>query len=364
MAGAADGKRFLTGLTLVLVALAFIACGGESQTPGEGEPKRALDPRGEALRYFPATTETIALVDTADADALSALDRSMSAVPGWRSIRDRVRHSLRQAGIDPAEILELSRNPADDIELPAPEIAFGTVPGSGTDEERALMTLATEQGVALDSIFKEAADAGGLEAAGEFDGARIYRGPDLDFAVRDGVLIAAPDVNRLQQAIARRDGDRTAQLDDAPITALLNSLPQGGALRAYSGAGPTADRMLTLITGAMAASSSDTDTEAMPTETGTAVEGALAAGSKDGRMAIDLVVKTESSEALAEDTPEDEPSPEEEPTPISIDPDDIEQALSELPPGAPLRDLSSLAPLAGAAWVEGDQLRARLITVP
>lgn len=355
--------RLFAVLVGALVSLTVAACDEDAPTPGENEPKRALDPRTEAVRYFPANTETISLLETADPDALSALDQSMSAVPAWRAIRDRVRSSLAQAGIDPEQILELSRNPADDIELPDPEIVFGTVPGSGSDEERVLLTLATEQGVDLDTTFKQAAESGGLEAAGEFDGARLYRGPDLDFAVRDGVLIAAPDVNRLQQAIARRDGDREAQLDDAPITALLNDLPENGTLRAYSGPGPASERILRVIADAMAASKADTAEGAdTPTEQPEALEAALSARGQDGHLAIDLVVRTEQPEVLTEDVPEEEPAPDEEPTPIAIAPEDIELALSELPMDAPLRGLNRLAPLAGAAWVDGDQLRARLIT--
>lgn len=364
--GPANGKYVATALVLAIATLIATACGGSTQTPGEDQPKRALDPRSEAIRYFPANTESIALLKTDDAESLAALDEAMTDLPGWRAIRQRARHSLRAAGIDPREILELSRIPADDIDLPPPEIAFGTVPGSGSDEERALLTLATEQGVELDRIFREAAEAGGLSAAGEFDGARLYRGPDLDFAIRDGVLIAAADVNRLQQAIARRDGDRTAQLDDSPITALINTLPENATLSAYSGAGFISERVFGLITEALATSRDETadgDT-GMPGLNSVATESALTARGQDGDLAVDLVVKVDEDDEAGEPSAEEQPESNEEPIPIAIPPAAIDAALSDLPPDAPLRNLRRLGQLAGAAWIDGDQLHARLITAP
>lgn len=374
--GPSINGKCLSAAFLVLAALALIACGGGEQTPGENPPKRSLDPRSEAVRYFPTTTEAIALVQTADPEALATLNQAMAKHPAWQRSRDRAARSLQAAGIDPNEILALSRQPADDIELPDPEIAIGTVPGSGAERDRVLLTLATEQGVNLDETFKAAADSGGLEAAGEFDGARLYRGQDLDFAVRDGVLIAASDLNRLQQAIARRDGDREFQLDDAPMTALFNQLPDNATLRAYSGESPATESLFALLSEAMAASSGtsgtqdETNEKRDPGDSATATadpepdatEAALTARVRDGSLALDIAIAIEKPEQLTEETPAEEPAPDEEPLPITISPAQIESGLASLPPDSPLRGLSHLGPLAGAAWIDDDLLRARLIT--
>lgn len=356
-------KPLLRALAPVFAALTILlvtGCNGDD-TPGEGAPKRAVEPRSEALRYFPATTPAIGLLETGSEDRLSEIDAALEKVPGWRAMRDRVERSLRDAGIDPHRILELSAQPAGEIELPAPEIAFGTVPGSGPQAARALITLATEQGVAMDKTFREAAKAGGLEVAGEFDGARLYRGPDLDFAIRDGVLIAAADINRVQQAIARRDGDRDAQLDDAPITALLNELPQTGPLRAWAGPGPGADALLNLLSGALepAGGSESEAGEAPPP----ASEAALEVSGRDGRVAAEMIVKTEAPEEVAPSPgEEDEPPSDEAPVPIAISPEALAGAFAGLPADSPLRGLAKVAPLAGAVWVDGSAVRARLIS--
>lgn len=338
----------------LLAGLLLGACGNEGEAPGDSPPKRALDPRSEAIRYFPSSTDAVVLLQTANPEAMAALNVPMSKVPAWSSIRDRIAGSLDAAGIDPERILALSRNPADDIELPDPEIAYGVIPGYGPQEDRVLLVLATEQGVELDRIFKEAAESGRLEAAGEFDGARLYRGEDLDFAVRDGVLIAAPDLNRLQQAITRRDGDREDQLDDAPITALLNQLPENGTLRAYSGPRPPSEALLALVAGAIA------EEKDLPT----AVESAISVRGKAEDLAIDLAVKLEQADQLVEEDEEKAPRPDEEPAPVAITPAQIEAVLAGLPKESALRRLDRLGPLAGAAWIEGDLLRARLISTP
>lgn len=347
--------RAVAPLLAILMIVFLAGCDGDTN-PGEGEPKRAVDPRSEALRYFPATTPAIGLVELGDDEALTELDEALADVSGWVHLRDRVARSLRAAGIDPEHILDLGSNPADEIELPAAEIAFGTVPGSGPAESRILITLATEQGVALDKTFRDAAEAGGLQAAGEFDGARLYRGPDLDFAVRDGVLIAAADVNRLQQAIARRDGERDTQLNDAPITALLNELPQRGKLRAWAGPGAETDALISLVAaGAGQQGAADSAEPAAQVS-----EAAVEVGGDDGKLGVEMIIKSEGAGAPASGET-DEPS-EDEPVPLSISPEMLKEALAELPPSSPLHDLSPVAPLAGAAWIDGSSLRARLIS--
>lgn len=355
----------VTARRLALVVVAFLAaalvvgCGsGKTTTPGEEPPKRALDPRSEALRYFPADTEAIALLATDDAEGLANLNLSLGPARAWRGLRARAARSLRQAGIDPDRIIELSRQPAVDIELPQPEIVFGTVPGAGPPSGRILAVLATEQGVEMDRTFREAAEAGRLEAAGEFDGARLYRGSDLDFAVRDGVLIAADDINRLQQAIARRDGEREDQLQDAPITALMNELPEVGALRAYLGPGGTADTLLSLIAAAVVVPG-----EPPPRDLPPALEAALSArAEEEGRLAIDLIVKVDRTDEIEESAEAAMGSEPEEPVPVAIAPADLRAALDRLPAESPLRRLVLLAPLAGAAWLDGDTVHARLVT--
>lgn len=354
-----------------LMVAALSGCGGDTN-PGEEAPKRALDPRSEALRYFPASTEAVTLVETSDAGALTALDEGMGRSPGWDEARDRVTYSLRRAGIEPERILELGRRPAVEIDLPQPEIAFGTVPGAGPPRDRLLMVLPTEQGIELDRIFRRAAERGDLEAAGSFDDARLYRGPGLDFAVRDGVLVAAGDINRLQQALARRDGQREFQFNEAPVTALFNELPRPATLRSYSGEGAETEALAGLIATALREGlgmegSTGEEGSAGADETGaggvTAEEAAFTLREEAGRLSVEMIVRLAEDSGLAGELEGDGAAADAgEPVPVSITAAALDAALAGLPPESPLRLLGGLAPLAGAAWIDGDSLRARLIT--
>jgi hypothetical protein len=351
--------RFAVVAAGIAMLAALTGCNGTS-TPGEEVPKRALDPRSEALRYFPSSTEAVTLTETSDEQALESLDMAMGRSTQWVEARDRLTDSLSRAGIGPTQVLELSRQPAVEIDLPQPEIAAGTVPGSGQPRSRLLIVLPTEQGVELDRLFRQAAESGGLEVAGNFDDARLYRGPDLDFAVRDGVLVAADGLDRVQQAIARRDGDRQFQLDDAPVTALLNQLPSGAGFHAYSGKSRTTEAIAELIGDALNPGSDPggSDAEAFEPE-----EAAFTLREEAGRLNIELIVRlAEASDVSGGSDEEEEPADADEPQPVSITAAALDRALADLPPESPLRLLKGLAPFAGAAWIDGDTMRARLIT--
>ncbi len=348
--GARRNALAVTAVATCLLAL-VTGCGKTTTAPGDDVPKRSLEPRTEALRFFPADTEAVALVDTASPAALGRLDRAMEPITEWTTARDRLATSLSAAGIEPEEILRLSREPGPELDLPRPEIAAGEVPGSGSPASRMLYTLATEQGVALDRLFKEAAAEGGLQAAGQFDEARLYRGPGLDFAVRDGVLIAATGLNRLQQAIARRDGDRALQLDEAPINELLNQLPEPGPLHAYSVAIAPARALLVPVLAELPITLGET-------KPGLTQVGLTASGSGGG-LNVDLIAKLDSAPKVERDAVG---GTAERPLILSLSRARIEAVLRSARSGPLLKALPQIAPVASAVWIDGDQLHARLRT--
>jgi hypothetical protein len=78
------------------------------------------------------------------------------------------------------------------------------------------------------------ADRGGMAPAGEKDDAQLYAGGGAAIAVRDGVVVLARSPRTLRAAIALRDGDDDAQLDEGPVNDLIRKLPEPGEVQAYA----------------------------------------------------------------------------------------------------------------------------------
>ncbi len=222
---------FLTAIFLSAVAMA--GCGDSNEKPGLQPPKRALDPRAEALRFFPAGTQIVFLLDTVDPDALATLDQDGLAIRTWSGLRGNIDTRLREAGVDSDQILNLSRTEQNQTDLPAPELVMGAEDDRHLERQGPLFVLPTDKGVELAALFDSLAQSGPLEPAGSFDEAHLFSGPAIAFAVRDGVLIGAGSIRQLRSAIKTRDGDSKAQLDDAAVSASLTKLPDDPALKAY-----------------------------------------------------------------------------------------------------------------------------------
>lgn len=213
----------------IALCAALLAACGDDASPGEAEPKRTLDPQAEAVRFFPARTGALALVRADMPRRTDGLLRSAAEVPGLAALLSSLQRRLERAGVDPGAVMRLARPEEEGV--PAPELAAGIV--SGTGGPQPLFVLPTERADELSRLFADAAAGGGLDRAGEFDDADLYRGPDCAFALRDGVLIASRDLAALRRAITTRDGDAAEQMDDGEVRSAVDDVPGAAPLHVF-----------------------------------------------------------------------------------------------------------------------------------
>lgn len=221
-------KPVLAGI-IALAALALAGCGSSG-------PKRTVDARAEALRFFAAGTPLVALLATGPDSAASRaeLGAAVATVPAWAGIRDGVLARLAAAGISISRLERLAAAEAESSTegLPTSQLAVGLEPApSGY---RPLVVLVTSEPGRMDRLFARSLAGGHLRRAGEEDEARIYAGSGGAFAVRDGVMLAGAGTAQLRRAIDLRDGERGAQLDDGEVKSLLGKLPPGAPVEVYA----------------------------------------------------------------------------------------------------------------------------------
>ena len=332
---------------LGIAALAVAGCGSSG-------PKRTVDARSEALRFFPADTPLVALLDTTPAIASerAALAADLTGFPPWQSIRSRLLARLATAGIPVGGLASLLRpdNPELEDGLPTSQLVAGLTPGADPARLRPLVVLVTDQPEGMDRLFARSVRAGSLRPAGSDDEARIYTSADTAFAVRDGVMVAAPDPAGLRAAIERRDGDRDAQLDDGEVKALLVKLPRDEPLEAYAD--------IALLRDDDQAVAALAQREPWIRRLGKA---AASAGPRPAGPVLDLFSEIEPAPAGDEVLPEEEGRAS-----FTVPAATIRRAFGDAVAGpSGLGRLSvSAAPLAAAVTVTGDELRAKLLLSP
>ena len=156
---------------LGIAALALAGCGSSG-------PKRTVDARAEALRFFPANAPLVALLDTAPeiAPERAALAAELAGFGPWESIRSSFLARLSAAGLPLGGLAALlrSEDPEPEDGLPLSQLAVGLEPGSGPAEPRVLVVLVTDQTGAMARLFTA---LGGERAAAL--GGRAGRGADL-----------------------------------------------------------------------------------------------------------------------------------------------------------------------------------------
>lgn len=219
--------------SLAAIVLAVVMLGG----CGSSGPKRAVDARTEALRFFPAGAALVVLLDTGPEDAASRgeLGAAFAALPAWEAIRSTAVARLRDAGISDANLRSLldNRSATGDIGIPASQLAIGAGSAEAPGPD-ALAVLVTDRSESMDRILEGSAASGRISHSGSLDEADIYSGAGSAFAVRDGVLLIGSSERQIRDAISLRDGDRDAQLDDGAVRTLLDKLPIGAPLEAYA----------------------------------------------------------------------------------------------------------------------------------
>jgi hypothetical protein len=332
---------------LAIAALTLAGCGSSG-------PKRTVDARAEALRFFPADAPLVALLDTAPeiAPERSAMAAELAGFAPWESIRSSFLARLSAAGLPLSGLAALvrSEDPEPGDGLPLSQLAVGLEPGPDPDEPRVLVVLVTDQTEAMERLFRRSAASGPMRLVGERDEARIYDSPQTAFAVRDGVMLAADDPASLRAAIDRRDGDDDAQLDDGEVKSLIGELPRKEPLEIYADLAQLRR--------------DDLDAAAMAQREPWMRRLGKASASLGPRLAdpvLDLFSEIEPAPADDQVLPDEEGRAS-----FAVSAATIRQALGGAEPAAGLlgRLSISAAPLAAAVIVTGDELRAKLRLSP
>ena len=138
-------------------ALALFGCGSSG-------PKRTVDARAEALRFFPPDAPLVALLDTAPeiGPQRAALAAEVAGLPAWDSIRFSLLGRLSAAGLPLGGLAALlrSEDPEPEDGLPISQLAVGLTPGSGSRGPRVLVVLVTDQPAEMKRLFARAAATG------------------------------------------------------------------------------------------------------------------------------------------------------------------------------------------------------------
>ena len=318
---------------------------------GSSGPKRTVDARAEALRFFPADAPFVALLDTAPelAPRRAALASELAGLPLWEKIRSGFRARLDAAGLPVGSLALLvrSEDPEPNDGLPVSQLAVGLAPGDPSPQ--VLAVLVTDQPDQMRRLFARSAATGPLQPAGREDEARLYSSPRTFFAVRDGVMLAASDPALLRTAIERRDGKQDDQLDDGKVKSLLGELPQQEPLEAYAD--------LAELRRDNPDAAAIAETEPWFRRLGKA---AISLGPRPVAPVLDLFSEIESAPGG------DDVLPDEGRARFAISSAAIRRALRGGEPRAGRLGLLSIsaAPLAAAVIVTGDELRAKLRLSP
>jgi hypothetical protein len=214
---------------LLLTAFALLApvlagCGASAA-------KRSVDARTEAISFFPVDTAFVALADPggSDSDQLAEAQRGLTRVPALGGFAHQALGFAAPLDLAPLRPLLKDEDPNDGIA--ASQVALGLEPGPKAG--RMVMVVVTDRPDEANDAVRRIAQRGGMQPAGEKDDAQLYAGRGSAMAVRDGVVVLAHDARTLRAAIALRDGNDDAQLDEGQVSDLIRKLPDPGEIQAY-----------------------------------------------------------------------------------------------------------------------------------
>jgi hypothetical protein len=325
-------KAAMVALAILLVAAALIGCG----TSG---PKRSVDARTEALRFFSVDAPVVAVLRPIPWPALLALNNAAGSNPAWMQLRDRVLGPLRTAGVSATELAKVLQSGQDVAGAEAAAMALGAATPDDLSAGRGLLVLSSDQSELLAGLLRRQARAGKLKPAGKLDEASLYRGPGVAFAVRDGVLISAARLADVRTAIERRDGDTDRQLDEDVVDSLFNDLQTQGPLLVYAN--------LARIRDADPGMRQLADQAPWTGKLGPTAATAYASG---GRVRMEGLSKTGSGSFSSSELPLGGT-----PSPFTID---ASGAATLIPETGPIRTLlTALAPISGEATASSDEVR-------
>jgi hypothetical protein len=209
------------GVSLLVLAVLVLPGCGSDPSPGDAEPRRTLDSRAEAVRFFGAGTRALVLLRSDMPRPAADVESVVGAYPGMADLVAEAQELLAGAGIAPHALLRLGRN--EEGEGPGTELAAGFAPAPSGP--RLLLVMPTDRPEDLERLLVDASADGRIVPAGEYDDASLYRADNGALASRDGVLVAATGMPELRRALAVRDGDAARQVDDGKVAAILDEVP-------------------------------------------------------------------------------------------------------------------------------------------
>jgi hypothetical protein len=325
-------KAATAALATFLLAASLIGCG----TSG---PKRSVDARTEALRFFAADAPVVAVLRPQPWPPVLALNNAAGTSAAWMGLRQGVLGPLLSAGINPPELAKILQAGQDVEGAEAAAIALGAATPDDLAAGRELLVLSSDQSELLAGLLRGQAQAGKLKPAGKLDEASLYRGPGVAYAVRDGVLVSAARLADVQTAIERRDGDTDRQLDEDVVNSLFDDLQTQGPLLVYANLADIRD--------------ADPGMQQLADQapwTGKLGPTAATAYADGGVVRIEDFSKTSGGDLTSDELPLGTT-----PSPFTID---ASGAATLIPKPGPIRTLlTSLAPISGEATASSDEVR-------
>lgn len=329
------------------LAVALAACGNDD---GKLEPKRTIDARNEAVRYFPRETPFVALVDptpTDDSDPAEVIAQ-IAAVPAVGAFAGNDIGFAGRQGLTASQLSPFLDTQDPTLGAESTQIAVGVTP-TGTPTEDSLIVVVTDDPERTDGLIADGAPAAGLDPAGKLDGADLYKGDEAALSVRDGVILLAGTIDEVKSAIRTRDSESDIQLDDGLVDDTLDDLPQDAALRAFVDIGALARS----DPGISALASGSTGWIQALGAAGVSID----PGENGGPADISMVAKIDNGDRSLIPI-------EERPQRVELDAADLNQASAgEFAPTSGFHDaLVHLAPAVLSVSATDDELRALLVS--
>jgi hypothetical protein len=323
-------------VAMVALAMLIVAAPAGCGTRG---PKRSVDARTEALRFFAVNAPVVAVLRPQPWSAVLALNDAAGSNPAWKQMREGVLGPLLAAGVSAQELAKILQSGQEVGGAEATAIALGATTPDDLAAGRELLVLSSDQSDLLAGLLRQQARAGKLKPAGKLDEASLYRGSGVAFAVRDGVLISAARLADVRTAIERRDSDTDRQLDEDVVNSLFNDLQTQGPLLVYANLAGIRD--------------ADPGMQQLADQapwTGKLGPTAATAYAEGGSVRIEDFSKTGSGSFTSGELPLGAT-----PSPFRID---SSGAATLIPEPGPIRTLlTALAPISGEATASSDEVR-------
>jgi hypothetical protein len=209
--------RRLIASSLVLSALLFAGCGGDSDSGS------ALD---SALSYLPKDAPFAMAVDTdVEGDQYKALQALLKKFPFGEQIQGSLREQLEQSSGGVSFNDDVKPALGNPFVVGATDAASFTADSGATDFVAAIQAKDKD---ALDRLI----DKTKPRETGEESGATLYEEDGNVFAVKDDTAIFAGDRQQLTEALKRADGDD--HLDEESFNEGLDGLPENALARVYT----------------------------------------------------------------------------------------------------------------------------------